>query len=309
MTVSGIVRAGGSSRIETAIAISRLGWNSADTVIIASGSSYPDALAGVPLSKAADAPILLTTDRNGIESALLAEIQRLGARRAYILGGTAAVSAGTESDLTAAGVKCVRLAGDDRYMTGVAVATELSTLTGKAFDTIYFASAQNFPDALAVSPVAAVGGEPILYISPDKGLNKAVSEYVSATGCSNAVVLGGTSAVSESSARSIAELGMNVERISGADRYATAVAVAERFADRFSGTGAALATGSAFPDALAGGAHAAKLGVPVLLTGAQANDSMLKFASSRPAGAVYVYGGTAAVSETTAEAVNSAVNG
>ena len=304
-----VVRAGGSNRIETAIEISKLGWDSADTVIIASGSSYPDALAGVPLSAAADAPILLSTDKNGAESALLAEIQRLGADKAYILGGTAAVSAGTESDLTAAGLKCVRLAGDDRYMTGIAVAKELAALTGKPFDTIYFASAQNFPDALAVSPVAAMCGDPILYISPDKGLSSAVAEYVSSTGCGSAVLLGGTSAVSEESARSITALGLSLERISGSDRYATAVAVAERFADRFTGSGAALATGKAFPDALAGGAHAAKLGVPVLLTGPQAGSSLLEYAASRPAGAVYVYGGTAAVSAETAQTVCDAVNG
>jgi len=278
-------------------------------VIIASGSSYPDALAGVPLSAAADAPILLTSDRSGAEAALLAEIERLGARKAYILGGTAAVSAETEGSLKTAGLECTRLAGSDRYATGIAVAEELAALTEQAFDTIYFASAQNFPDALAISPVAAMGGDPILYISPEGGISKSVADYVSSTGCRSAVVLGGTSAVSELSAQTVADLGLTVERISGRDRYATSVAIAKRFADSFAENGAALATGRAFPDALAGGAHAAKMRVPVLLTGEQASDSLLEYAASRSEGAVYVYGGTAAVSDDIAQAVSAAVNG
>ena len=294
--------------METAVEISRLGWDRADTVIIASGSSYPDALAGVPLSCAADSPVLLTVGQEGAGEALLAEVKRLGAGRAYILGGTSAVSEAAERDLEAMGVSCIRLAGEDRFATSVEVAKELYRVTGESFDTLYFASARNFPDALAISPVAAVGGNPILYIDPEKGLPEKVSDYVTETGCTAAVLPGGTSAVSESSAGDIASLGLTLERISGIDRFATARAVAERFAGCFEGEGIALATGRDFPDALAGGAHAAKIGIPVLLTGNNAPSELLECASGRGSGSVYVYGGTAAVPEHIAQAVAEAMN-
>lgn len=300
-------RADGSDRIDTAAKISAMGWDSAHTVIVASGSSYPDALAGVPLSKAADAPILLTTGKDSAEKALLDEIARLGAKKAYILGGDSAVPSGVESDLTAAGLDCVRLAGSDRYETCVIIATELARLTDAVFDTVYFASAENFPDALAISPVAAIEGNPIMYIAAKSGVNGTIAQYVSDTGCKQAVLLGGESAVSAVGKDSLEALGLSVERISGADRYATGLAIVQRFENVFKGSGVALATGKNFPDALAGGGHAAKLGVPVLLVGDKAGSDLLGFVSARDTGDVYIYGGTGAVSEAVAQEVTAAV--
>lgn len=303
-----IIRAGGSDRIETAAEISALGWDHADTVIIASGSSYPDALAGVPLSYAVDAPILLTMGKDGAEDTLLAEITRLGAKNAYILGGEAAVSAKTEADLTAVGLVCTRLAGGDRYETCVTIARELARLTGSVTGTLYFVSADNYPDALAVSPVAAMDGAPILYIGSDSELHAVVAEFAAQTGCASAVLLGGDAAVSARGQSSIEALGMSVERISGADRYATGLAVVDRFADRFGGDGAALATGRSFPDALAGGAHAAKLGIPLLLTDNGTSADLLACASKLNRGDIFVYGGENAVSKTVAKDVLAAIS-
>lgn len=302
-----IIRANGTDRIDTAMKISEIGWDDADKVIIASGSSYPDALAGVPLSRAADAPILLTMSRNGAEDELLAEIARLGAKSAYILGGQAAVSSEVESDLKAAGVACTRLAGNDRYETSVAVAQELKNLTDGMFDTLYFVSADNYPDALAISSIAAIGGDPILYVGSKSALQLCVAEFAAGTGCSNAVLLGGEAAVSDAGKVSIEELGMTVERISGADRYATGLAVAQRFSEMFSGNGVALATGKNFPDALAGGAHAAKLCIPVVLTDEIVGDGIRNFAARLTPGNVYVYGGQNAVNDAAAQAVLAAM--
>jgi putative cell wall-binding protein len=59
-----------------------------------------------------------------------------------------------------------------------------------------------------------------------------------------------------------------VERIAGADRYATSAAVSATFAP---GSAAVfLAIGTNFPDALAGGAAAGALGSPVVLTATNA---------------------------------------
>lgn len=56
-------------------------------------------------------------------------------------------------------------------------------------------------------------------------------------------------------------------RISGADRYATSVAVSEKFAPFAAGSGVVyVASGANYPDALSAGPAAAKLGGPLLLT-------------------------------------------
>src|SRR5690606_10527730 len=53
-------RISGDTRYDTAIAISQEGWKSADTVVLATGADFPDALAGGPLAYQQNAPILLT---------------------------------------------------------------------------------------------------------------------------------------------------------------------------------------------------------------------------------------------------------
>jgi putative cell wall-binding protein len=62
-----------------------------------------------------------------------------------------------------------------------------------------------------------------------------------------------------------------VNTLAGGDRYATAVAVAARYAavTGHAPTRVGLASGAVFPDALSGGAYAAKIGMPLVLTDPQ----------------------------------------
>src|SRR5699024_9098343 len=80
-----IDRIEGDDRYDTAIEISREGWSESDTVILARGDEFADALAGVPLAHELDVPILLTLQdrlsKNG-----MAEIERLGAENVIVLG-------------------------------------------------------------------------------------------------------------------------------------------------------------------------------------------------------------------------------
>ena len=74
------------------------------------------------------------------------------------------------------------------------------------------------------------------------------------------------------------------------------MAVAERFEPGYEVFG--LASGNAFPDALTGGAHASRRDMPLLLTGSEmVSESVVE--SVRRAGSLagFIYGGTAAVSE------------
>ncbi|HBI55793.1 MAG TPA: hypothetical protein DDY38_03070, partial [Firmicutes bacterium] len=68
------------------------GWpDGAQTVVLARGDDYADALAGVPLAYQLNAPILLT-HTNRLITSTKDEIIRLGANKVIILGGTGAVS-------------------------------------------------------------------------------------------------------------------------------------------------------------------------------------------------------------------------
>ncbi|MBR7007096.1 MAG: leucine-rich repeat protein, partial [Ruminococcus sp.] len=84
-------RLAGAGRYETAVEISKAGFpDGSDTVVLAYGLNYADALAGVSLAKAKNAPILLTNLKT-LPAETLAEIKRLKAKNVIILGGTGAV--------------------------------------------------------------------------------------------------------------------------------------------------------------------------------------------------------------------------
>jgi len=149
----------GDDRYETAVEISKETWDTADTVVIATGQDYPDALAGAPLAYAKEAPILLTRSSD-LPRVTENEINRLGARKAVILGGTTAVEHKVERQLQDAGLTTERLAGDNRYSTAVEIYEKLQ---GKIdTDEVILASGTRHIDALQVGPYAAYEEKPIL---------------------------------------------------------------------------------------------------------------------------------------------------
>lgn len=283
------VRLSGESRYETAIAVSKQGWDSADTVVIARGDQYADALTAAPLADQEDAPVLLT--RSGsLPSTVAEEIERLGASKAIVLGGSLAVSADVEGQLDDLGLEVERVGGKTRYDTAVAIANELET---DATDAVVV-SGMDFPDALSAGSYAAINDKPILLTRPDS-----VPAVIEAEleGYETTTVIGGTLAVSEDVADSLP----NATRVSGANRYLTSLAVAEQlFEDAVEGLAA---NGQNFPDALTGNVLAAAYDAPMLLV---KQDSVNEAVETRAHyyGTVFTTGGTLAVSPEVVKALH-----
>ncbi len=86
------VRVWGEDRYETAVAISQAVWNTEDAaaVFLATGSNFPDALAGAASTLVAG-PILLTL-RDSLPQVTANEIARLQPCFIIALGGSAAIS-------------------------------------------------------------------------------------------------------------------------------------------------------------------------------------------------------------------------
>ncbi|ALS76303.1 hypothetical protein AUC31_14355 [Planococcus rifietoensis] len=275
------VRLSGENRYETAIAVSKQGWESADTVVIARGDQYADALTAAPLADQNEAPILLT--RSGaLASGVAEEIARLGATNAIVLGGTKAVSADVVAELEELDLDVQRIGGETRYDTAVAIANELETAATDAV----VVSGLNFPDALSAGSYAAVNDKPILLTRPDRipaVIADELENYDTTT------IIGGSQAVSEG----VADELPNADRVSGADRYLTSAAVADLL---FDGAVEGLAAnGQNFPDALTGNALAAAYEAPMLLV---KKDSVNSVVENRAHyyGTVFTSGGTQVVS-------------
>jgi putative cell wall-binding protein len=264
-------RLAGSDRYETAVAISQERWDrGSDAVVIATGETFPDALAGAPLARALRAPILLTR-RDALPQVVLDEIARLDPDQAVILGETGAVSQAVVDQLVAAGIpagEIRRLGGADRYETAYEIAIALDAETPWDTDTVFVATGEDFPDALAGGSFAGMRGSPIVLVRRDEVPQATSDVLADLPAIAESYVLGGEGVVS----LSVAARFPDSERLAGPDRYATSRAIADAASEWLADEGApapvglGVATGENFPDALALGPLMSNLLGPVLLT-------------------------------------------
>ncbi len=302
-----ILRIAGSSRFTTAAKISAVSCASAETVILANGMNYADALAGVPLAYKFNAPILLTGN-GALNKDTFDEIKRLKAKNVIILGGEGAVSKEAEDELKGAGLAVERIAGSSRFSTAAAIAEKL----GSAPEEIFFVYGLDYADALSVSSVAAIRKAPVIYLNKGGQMNAETAKYLESLKelecVKNAYVIGGSGVISDDMMQKAATaLGIEqIDRISGANRYETCVAVNEKFADDLTGDMICAATGKDFPDALAGGVYAALNKAPMLLVSDSLNQAQKQFIKAKNAGSVTVFGGTGAVSDEAAKQIAQA---
>jgi putative cell wall-binding protein len=261
-----VTRHDGPTRIETAVAVSGLGVEQADTVVLARADDHPDALAGGPLAVHLGAPLLLTAP-DGLSEAVAAELTRLGATQAVLLGGEQALTPQVATDLEALGMTVRRIAGPSRWATAAAIAAELPA-TGQ----VLLARGDAFPDALAASGLGAATATPVLLTRPDQ-LPDETAAALSAQ--DDITIIGGTAAVSEAVAETADGLAATVTRIAGATRYATSAAVADAaLAAGITPAITWLATGANFPDALVAGAAAGRdAGILLLIDGTDLDGS------------------------------------
>jgi uncharacterized delta-60 repeat protein len=245
-----VLRVAGETRIESAVEASRSSFadGSASAAVVARADGFADALAATPLAVAKNGPLLLSQSSD-LDDATLAEITRVlpPGGTVYLLGGTGALSPAVELRLLSWGYPVTRLAGANRYETAVAVARDGL----ESPDVVVETTGLGFADALAAGAVAARLGAAVL-LTEGTEQSDATSSYIASVNPTR-YAIGGPAALAD----------LDAGAIFGADRYETAVLAAIAF---FPGTDlVGLASGAAFPDALAGGAHAAFAGAPLLL--------------------------------------------
>lgn len=292
-----VVRRAGADRFATAAAVSAARFDpGVSSVYVATGTSFPDALAGGPAAGLDGGPILLTL-HGSLPGPTVDELERLEPQRVVVLGGTAVVSDHVERRLAEiTGAPVDRLAGADRFETA-------SVISADTFDpgvpTAYVATGSKFPDALAGGPVAADVGGPVL-LTAKSTLPTTTAEELDRLNPQRIVVLGGAAAIEDGVVDALSGYtDGQVARRAGADRFATAVAVSR---GRFETSDVAyLTTGLDFPDALTGTPAAVVNDAPLLLTPSDCIPGDVRGEIERVgAERVVVLGGTNAVGETAA---------
>jgi putative cell wall-binding protein len=259
----GTIRVAGADRYATAAAIARDAFApGVDVAYVATGASFPDALAAAAVAGAAGGPVLLVTQA-AVPAATATELARLKPGRIVVVGGKAAVSDAVLAALSPlAPGGAVRVAGSDRYATAAALS---AAAYPSGAPVAYIASGAGFADAVSAAPAAAAAGGPVLLVNATQAPPATLAE-LARLGPAQVIVVGGIGAVSDSVLAAIAAAlpGATVSRIAGPDRYATSAAVAAGFGPGVAG--AYVATGLNFPDALAAAAAAGAADSPVLLT-------------------------------------------
>jgi len=297
-----VERLAGPDRVATAVAVAREAFPvGAPAVVLARADQYPDALAGALLAAGLGAPILLTPPGE-LAPAVAEELRRLAPEQVVLLGGAAALSPEVERGAQAAGaVQIVRYAGGDRFDTARLVADAVLDRSGatEAYLTLgaHADPSRGWPDAVALSGLAADQRRPVL-LTAEGELPLAVAELVRARRLTRITVIGGTAAVPERVLDPLRSLS-TLDRIFGADRFATSAAIADRaLASGIVPSRVWLATGTGHADALAGGAAvAAAGGVLLLADGAAATQPALAFVERNAASVdrVLILGGEAAI--------------
>lgn len=299
-----IQRLAGSDRYATAAAISKSRFGGgASTVFIATGASFPDALAGSPAAARFNGPILLT-DRWTLPLATATELDRLNPSKIVILGGTGAVSEKVGSRLQNYAGSVVRWAGADRFATAAKVSQQTFA---PGVPVAYVATGMTFPDALSGGAIAGRNGGPILLVKKDS-VPWATAAELDRLNPGKIVILGGTGAVNSAVAEKLKTWSGSVSRLSGADRYATAVQVSRAAYGSGGSDAVFVATGSNFPDGLAGGPVAALVPGPLLLVASTSLPSAVASELSRLGpDKVYVLGGTSSVSDGVVRSIDASL--
>ena len=208
-------------------------------------------------------------------------------------GTAAAATAAASSDF-------LRVSGADRIATAIA-SSKNQYFASQSAHAVVLTRADDFPDALAGTPLAAKVGGPLLLTSRS-GLDAAVKAEILRVAPlgSTVYIIGGPSAVSSDVDNAVTALGDVPTRVYGADRYATAVAIAHQLGDPST---VFEATGLNFPDAMAAGPAAVETGGAILLTaGAKQSPATAAYLAAHSAGPRYALGGPAAAADPSAQA-------
>jgi len=281
----------GVDRYATAVEVSKSAFaGGADTVFIATGTGFADALSAAPAAAVEGGPLLLTAPTQ-LPQVVIDELVRLDPDLVFVVGGAGAVSTAVENairNLTIAPT-VERIDGVDRYATSRGIADRFFTTALNAF----MATGSDFPDALAAGPAAAEEDAPVILVpGAQASVDNETMLLLASLNTVKVYLAGGTSVLSEGIETQLEESpGITVDRLAGADRYATAVDINDTIFG--STTRVYKATGLNFADALAGGAAAANRGTPLYITPSECVPStVLNSITLRGPLKIYILGGT-----------------
>lgn len=261
-TIPEVSRIGGATRYDVAAGIAQQYFpDGADTVYIATGANFPDALGAAPAAALRDAPLLLV-EPGAIPAAIHTELERLDPDHIIVAGGPASVSPEVLTQLGDYAPLVTRIGGPDRYEVSRMITRDAFGDVGSTV--AYVATGATFPDALSASAAAGSLDAPVILLNGQMStLDDATRQLLTDLGVTEIRIAGGPASVKpgiETAMRNLPGV-TSVTRLGGADRFV--VSGATNRAAFTSSDIVFVASGYTFPDALAGAAVAGGLDAPL----------------------------------------------
>ena len=289
-------RIGGADRYATAVAISQAAFKDvAPVVYVTTGQNYPDALSAAPAAAKQGGPLLLVKSTE-IPAAVATEIKRLKPALIVAVGGTGVISNKILKQLSTLAPTVRRDGGSDRYETSRIVVDRAFGTEGSSL--AYVATGANYPDALAASAAAGAQAAPVILVpGNEQDIDAPTTALLTKLAVITVKIAGGPAIVSAGIATALTKVSgvAGVQRLFGADRYLTAVAINR---DAFeTGDRMYFASGSTYPDALAGAAVAGAQKAPLyVIPPTCAPIAILEDITTMKAKSIVLLGGTGALS-------------
>ncbi|NYE03620.1 SpoIID/LytB domain protein [Bacillus niacini] len=158
-----VERVFGETRYATAVKIAEQITGSTELIITSGSSESPDALSIASYAAKNQIPILVTA-ANGLPEDVKGYIKNHQISKAYVIGGTVAVSENVVTEMKSLGISNIeRIAGEKRYDTSVEIAKRFN------FDlnNVFFANGDLFIDALPGAALAAQYNAPVILTQKD----------------------------------------------------------------------------------------------------------------------------------------------
>lgn len=282
----------GANRYDTAAKISKKGWNSASTVVIANGINEIEGIVANPLAAVYDAPVLLT-DKNKVSSYTINELKRLKASNIIIIGGKNSIGESAEKSIKNAvsSVSIKRIDGSNIEELSVNIAKEIDSKANVS--KIYVAGENGAADALSVVSKAAEEKSPIIVTSKNS-VNSSVKNWIKSNSISSAYFLGKTAVISDNVIKEIDSVvsgNVSGNRIGGSDRNQTNARVIKALYPSENYNPVFVAKNRPLVDAISVGVYAARTKSPIVIAGNALDSEQANILKNKKTNSIFRIGG------------------
>lgn len=291
----------GENRYDTSIEIAKAflsdsNQSKLDSIIVARGDAFPDALSASCLANKLSTPVLVWRERDSkkIQEYIKQNVKSGG--RIYLLGGTAVLSDTIKSGLK--GYKFTRLEGSTRFETNV----EILKKTGKRSGKILVCDGISFETAL----ISSATGYPILLINTQKPkLRTSQIEYLSTLANTEFIIVGTVASVPKSIETELEQYG-KVSRIQGKNSDQISYNVAKQLYGP-KPREITLAIDKDYPDGLCGGMLCIASEGPLFLINESRYEKTLEYSKGMNYDRINVLGGPTLISDALAKKIGEIV--